>query len=554
MKSLSRLALILLFAPVLAATAGAATLVHNVQGYTLDGGELRRFAALAFEGGRVTRLYATEERAAAASAETRIDGGGATLLPGLVDAHGHVSSLGRALASVDLVGAASEREAASRVKRYIEARPQADWVEGRGWNQVLWPGRAFPARASLDAVSGDQAVVLGRVDGHALWVNSRALDLAGIDAGTPDPEGGQILRDERGEPTGILIDNAMELVYAVMPQPSGRQLAQWQLRALEELASYGLTAVHDAGIPATEVAAYQSLRAAGRLPIRVYAMLDVRDPANDALIASGPLVDPEHRLDIRSVKISADGALGSRGAALLEGYSDAPDNRGLLLHRPGELEAHMNRAVAGGYQVNTHAIGDRANALVLDLYERLNSDPESAALRHRVEHAQVLRPADIARFPALDVIASVQPLHATSDRNMAGDRLGRERLRGAYAWRSLLESGARMAGGSDFPVESPNPFLGLHAAVTRQDTAGSPPGGWLPGQTLGREAALALFTEGAAYAAHQENALGRLLPGYFADFILVDGNYFEMPAADLWRLQVLATYVAGERVYGAGEH
>ncbi|TXS95126.1 amidohydrolase [Parahaliea aestuarii] len=534
-----------------ASAAHAATLVHNIRGYSLDGDQVQTFSALEFDKGVITHLYRDVASADASRAATRIDGFGATLLPGLIDAHGHVSSFGRALATVDLVGSSSEAEAARRVAHYIDAHPDRDWVEGRGWNQVLWPDKAFPARAALDAISGERAVVLGRVDGHALWVNSRALALAGIGAGTPDPDGGQILRDEQGQPTGVLIDNAMDLVTAVMPGPDVEALAALQYSALEKLASYGLTAVHDAGIPAREVEAYQQLLAEDRLPIRVYAMLDVRDPDNDRYLEQGPLVDAQHRLDIRSVKISADGALGSRGAALFDDYSDSSGNRGLLLHSRKELAHHMHRAVAAGYQVNTHAIGDRANALVLDLLEAVNSNSRSAALRHRVEHAQILRPADISRFPALNVIASVQPVHATSDMNMAGDRLGETRLRGAYAWESLLESGARMAGGSDFPVESPNPFHGLYAAVTRQDQAGRPPGGWLPKEKMSREAALALFTSGAAYAAHQEGVLGHLQPGYYADFILVDGDYFTLPENDLWQLQVKATYVAGEQVFPA---
>jgi len=553
MKTLPLRALSLTAFVLTAGVTHAATLVHNVQGYSLNQGELQQFVALEFDAGKVTRLYADLASAEASAAVTRIDGAGATLLPGLIDAHGHISSHGQALASVDLVGVTSEQQAAQRVAQFLQQRPDSEWVQGRGWNQVLWPGKAFPAKASLDAVSDNRAVVLGRVDGHALWVNSRALALAGITAETPDPDGGQIVRDDEGQPTGVLIDNAMDQLVAVMPRPSVEQLAELQYTALEDLASYGLTAVHDAGIPASEVQAYQTLQRAGRLPVRVYAMLDVRDPANDRYLNAGPSVDEAHMLDIRSVKISADGALGSRGAALFEDYSDGPGNRGLLLHTPESLEHHMNRAVAAGFQVNTHAIGDLANARVLDLYERLNSDSKSAALRHRVEHAQILRPQDIARFPALSVIASVQPVHATSDKNMAGDRLGDGRLKGAYAWQSLLDSGARMAGGSDFPVESPNPFFGLYAAVTRQGQDGEPPGGWMPDQKMSRQDALALFTEGAAYAAHQEGVLGRLQPGYFADFILVNKDFFKVPESELWQLQVKATYVAGEQVYDAAQ-
>lgn len=529
----------------------AATLIHNVNGYSLNQGELQRFVALEYEQGKVTRLYGSALNAERSSAATRIDAGGATLLPGLIDAHGHVSGHGRALSSVDLLGVTSEQQAVQRVASYLAQHPASEWVQGRGWNQVLWPEKTFPNKASLDAISADSAVVLTRVDGHALWANSKALALAGISASSPDPEGGQIVRDSKGQPTGVLIDNAMTPMHRVMPQASVEQLAQWQYRALEDLASYGITSVHDAGVSALEVQAYRVLQRAGRLPIRVYAMLDLRDPGNDVYLEAGPSVDQAHRLDVRSVKIWVDGALGSRGAALFEDYSDAPGERGLLLQSAEALEQHMNRAVAAGYQVSAHAIGDRANTRVLDLYERLNSDPKSAALRHRVEHAQVLRRQDIARFPALNVIASIQPLHAISDKNMAGARLGKERLQGAYAWQSLLASASHMAAGSDVPAESPNPFLGLHAAVSRQDQSGEPNTAWMPEQKISRLDALALFTEGAAYAAHQEAAIGRLQPGYFADFILIDKDYFEVPEAELGQLQVKAVYVAGKQVYQA---
>ena len=532
-------------------SALAATLVHNVTGYSMDHGELRRFAALEYDAGVITAVYPSAQAAEQSRAEQRIDGGGATLLPGLVDAHGHVTSHGRALAAVDLTAVASEADAVVRVAEFIAANPQSQWITGRGWNQVLWPGRDFPDRSTLDALDNDKPVALGRVDGHALWVNSLALELAGIGEDTADPEGGQIVRDSDGRPTGVLVDNAMTLVFSVMPAASDEEVAAFQLRALEDLAAHGITSVHDAGVSAQELRAFDQLQDAGALPARVYVMLDMLDPANDDNLAAGPRADAGEMLAVRSVKISADGALGSRGAALFEDYSDAPGHRGLLLLSPGQLQHHMDRAVAAGFQVNTHAIGDRANDRVLTEYERLNREPRSRELRHRVEHAQILRPADIARFPAAGVIASIQPTHATSDKNMAGDRLGDARLNGAYAWHTLLASGARLAGGSDFPVESVNPFFGLHAAVTRQGHDNRPPGGWLPGEKLNRAQTLSLFTEDAAYAAHQETRIGRLLPGYSADFILVRDDYFNMPEQDIWNNRVLATYVAGRPVFEA---
>ncbi len=531
----------------------ASTLVHNVQGYTMDAGKRIGFVALEFDEGRVTRLYQNEQETTSSKASTRIDGGGATLLPGLIDAHGHVNNLGQSLSAVDLVGSDSEANAVQRTRTFAARFSDEKWVVGRGWNQVLWPDKQFPSRKSLDAIVDDKPVVLVRVDGHVLWVNTLALKLAGIDRNTRDPEGGQIIRDESGAATGVLVDNAMNMVKRIMPAVSPVKIEQFELRALMHLAGLGMTSVHDARVDAMELRAYQALQGRGELPIRVYPMLHILDPAIDPYLKQGPMIDPDHMLDVRSVKISSDGALGSRGAALFEDYSDKAGHKGLLLLSDTELEHHIGRAMAAGYQVNTHAIGDLANARVLDYYERLMDKSKTQQLRHRIEHAQILRLEDVPRFKAAGIIASIQPTHATSDKNMAGDRLGDARLEGAYVWKTLLEAGAAVAGGSDFPVESPNPFYGLHAAVTRQSHDNQPAGGWMVDQKLSREEALSLFTEGAAFAAHQEGYIGRLLPGYYADFILLRENYFTVPEKDIWKNKVIATYVAGREVFRAGE-
>jgi predicted amidohydrolase YtcJ len=535
------------------AASSATTLIHNIKGYSMRDGERVSFTALEYADGKVTAIYSSEAAMAASQAGNRIDGGGATLLPGLIDAHGHVSSYAQALTSVDMTGTTSEDEAAARIAGFLEASPDAGsgWIRGNGWNQVLWDSGEFPDRASLDSVTGERPAAFSRVDGHALWVNSAALRAAGIDRNTPDPDGGQILRDADGEPTGVLIDNAMSAIRAAIGQPSVDEFEDRLELGLTALAALGLTGVHDAGISAREMQAYRNLQAQGRLPIRVYAMLSVRDPANDATLEQGPWTAADAMLSVRSVKILADGALGSRGAALHEDYSDQPGHRGLLVLDADSLRHHMQRSVASGFQANVHAIGDRANTLVLDEFERLNQEPASRSLRHRIEHAQILRPTDIGRFKALDVIASVQPTHATSDKNMAGDRLGEERLEGAYAWQTLFESGARLAGGSDFPVEPAEPFFGLHAAVTRQDRNGEPPGGWRVGEALSRNQALSLFTEDAAYAGHAEESLGRLEPGYAADYVLVQDDFFAVSRDQLWQNRVLATVVAGKPVYAA---
>jgi hypothetical protein len=519
----------------------------------MESGVRSQFVALEYNNGVVTQVYASVDEAAFSVAETKIDGGGATLLPGLIDAHGHVSSHGAALANVDLNGAATEAEATQRVADFI-AKADMDsgsWVRGRGWNQVLWPNKRFPTRATLDAVAPDRPVILGRVDGHAAWVNSAALEAAGITRNTPDPMGGQIIRDSQGEPTGVLIDNAMDVVFETAGEPSVEQLEGDIVTALKAVAATGMTAIHDAGISAREAQAYRNLQAQGRLPIRVYAMLSVLDPANDDYLNTGPYVSDDGMLQIRSVKISADGALGSRGAALHQSYSDQPGHKGLLLLTDTDLRHHIERSAKAGFQVNVHAIGDFANTRVLDEFERINADQKLRALRHRVEHAQILRPADIARFRDLNVLASIQPTHATSDKNMAGDRLGETRLEGAYAWKSLIDANVRVAGGSDFPVEPPEPLFGLHAAVTRTDREGTPLGGWRPHEKLSREASLSLFTEWAAYAGHAEDLIGQLKPGMAADFILLRDNYFTQPADAIWRNHVLTTVVAGKVVFAS---
>ena len=426
MRYFTQLAL-LLTGLALGVSAAAATLVQNIQGYTMDGGRRVSFVGLEFEQGVVTRLYATEDELKASRAEERIDGQGATVLPGLIDAHGHVTSLGRALSTVDLVGSDSEADSAARVSAFIGRNPGLEWVTGRGWNQVLWPDKRFPDRRALDAVSGERAVALQRIDGHAMWANSKALQLAGIGQDTADPEGGEIIRDSSGRATGVLIDNAMNLVFDVMPPVTDSDMARYALVAMQDLARNGVTSVHDAGIKAQEVRAYQSLRERDAMPIRIYAMLDVEDPANDAYLRQGPIIDPEHRFDIRSVKISADGALGSRGAALFEDYSDQPGQRGLLLVNDEQLDHHMGRSMAAGYQVNIHAIGDRANARVLDFMETMIRKYDNRALRHRNEHAQIIRIEDIPRFAEIGVVHSADPRH---QRQEYGRRPARRRATG----------------------------------------------------------------------------------------------------------------------------
>jgi predicted amidohydrolase YtcJ len=376
--------------------------------------------------------------------------------------------------------------------------------------------------------------------------------VAGITKDTPDPAGGQIIRDAQGNPTGVLVDAATALVEKRVPPQTEAQLKRALSSAMGELASLGLTGVHDAGIDLRQYAAYQQLGAAGELPVRVYAMLADKPDAR-AVMAKPPQAPQfDDRLQMRAVKAWIDGALGSRGAALLSEYSDQPGHRGLMLYSAAQLQPLIELTAAHGWQLNVHAIGDAGNRTVLDLLQQSLTAQQRQQLRPRIEHAQVVALSDIPRFAQLGVIASIQPTHATSDKNMAETRIGPERIKGAYAWRKLLDAKARLAGGSDFPVELPNPFHGLYAAVTRQDRSGAPPGGWYGGEKLTRAEALRLFTVDAAYAAHMERKVGALQPGMWADFILISQDYFKVPEDAIDDIQVLGTYVAGKKVAPAG--
>lgn len=525
----------------------ASTVIFNINGYTMQNGSLHRFQAIEFDAGKVLKTF--ENNPQQKAGKNYIDGQGKTLLPGLIDAHGHVLGYGKTLSSVDLVGTNSLKEALHRIAKFAKANPDAKVISGRGWNQELWKVKQFPQASDLDALDIDKPIVLGRVDGHALWLNSAALAMAGITSNTKSPSGGEIILTSDKKPSGVLIDNAMDLVYAVMPKDTLASVKATLLKSLNKLASVGLTSVHDAGINKMTYDAYLELANDNALPIRVYAMLDVTDPSYQSMLENGKIGNDNHMLSIRSVKISSDGALGSRGAALHEPYSDQPSNRGLLLHTPEKLNALTQEAMEAGFQVNTHAIGDRANTLTLDSFATWIKKTGTQKMRHRVEHAQVVRPEEFGRFADLNVIASVQPTHATSDKNMAEDRLGSERIKGAYAWQTLYKSGAVVAGGSDFPVEPAEPMFGLHAAITRQDRENLPMGGWYANEAATKEQAFSMFTTDAAFAAHQEDIIGTLQPGYFADFILIDGDIFTISPKEIWSVSIEQTWVAGVRVH-----
>jgi len=527
--------------------ATADTVLHNVNGYTSTGGGIRNFSVLVFDDdGRVVATGG-DDLLATQTENDRIDGGGLTVLPGLIDAHAHVYGLGLLKTSLDITGVASVETATARISEYREQNPHADWILGRGWNQVLWPVKEFPTAAHIDAVVKDRPVWLRRIDGHAGWANSVAMKLAGIDDDTPDPVGGKILRDDNGHATGVFIDKAMALVDRHVPKPDKNDYRQSLQSAVDTLVAEGITSVHDAGIDLTYAEAYLSLADDDDLDMRVYAMIGGADEVLDA-IGEPLLAYGDDRLEIASVKLYVDGALGSRGAAMIEPYSDDAENRGLAFWTQDELDDRVAKANNMGFQVGIHAIGDLGNRMALDAFDKVQQGKPSA-LRNRVEHAQIIVLEDIPRFADLGVIASMQPIHATSDKNMAEDRIGPDRILGGYAWRRLLDAGAVIASGSDFPVELSNPFLGLYAAVTRQDRDGAPKGGWYPDQALTRAEALHSFTLAAAYAASQEDRLGSLEPGKWADFIVIDRDYFTVPASEIDDIKVLQTWVGGEKVF-----
>jgi len=485
----------------------------------------------------------------------RIDVGNATVIPGLIDAHGHVMGLGLALMSANLVGTTSKTEVLERLQAFEKTLAPGEWLLGGGWDQNDWVETAFPTAADLDAAFPDRPLWLERVDGHAGWANSAALRLLAASKegknmlATKAWPGGQVLLDATGSPSGILVDEAMQPMKGVLPAIDQARAQAALQRALDAAVANGLTGVHDMGTSRAELALFKQFADEGKLPLRIDTYADGNRDALDDLCKDGLYQHPGGRLEMRGVKLYIDGALGSRGAALKEDYSDDPGNRGLVVTSPEEFEVAVRKAKGCGVQVATHAIGDRGNHIVLDTYQSVLGDAAKSDHRWRIEHAQIVTPDEIPRFAQLGVIASMQPTHATSDMPWAQTRLGRERLEGAYAWRTFLDSGAHLALGSDFPVESPDPRLGLYAAVTRQDREGHPPGGWFPGQVLTPAEALRGFTSDAAWAGHDEAKVGSLAVGKHADFVVLDADPLTMASSGIDDIVVRSTWVDGKAVY-----
>ena len=533
-------------------TIAQTKVIYNANGYTplykgkMRHGEVNTFTTLVIKDGKVVKTGPDSLKNSFPGA-TLIDANGKTLLPGLIDAHGHVIGLGENLSQLDVRGAKSVDEITAKLNEF--AKDKEGWIIGRGWNQELWSDTRFPTAADLDKVVSDRPVILSRVDSHAIWVNSKALELANINADTPAPAGGEIIKDEFGKPTGIFIDKAETLVTQHMPATSAQSVSNALDAAGKHLLSLGITSTHDAGIDKTTWQVYKQRAELGTLPLRIVAMLSAASPDLNMMLKAGRYQDAQDFLSIRSVKIYADGALGSRGAALIEEYADRANHFGLMLETQQKLEQLFTLTFKSGFSANTHAIGDRANKIVLDAYQNVFKQTGGILLRNRMEHAQIVSPEDIPRFKTLKIIPSMQPVHATSDMHMAEQRLTDKQLQGAYAWQTFLEQGSTIAAGSDYPVELANPFDGLYSAITRMDHNQLPENGWRASEVLSREDALRAFTLGGAYAAHQEFKLGSLEQGKWADFILVDQDYFKVPIEQLYKTQVLQTWIAGTLRY-----
>ncbi|MFP5386865.1 MAG: amidohydrolase [Bacteriovoracia bacterium] len=520
-------------------------IIHNANIVTMEK-DHPKVESMAIAGGKIIAIGKSAEILNGYKSSRIIDLKKRHVLPGLIDSHGHIHSLAQKNSKASLDGSKSIGEVIQRLKDFAP-RSHSKWLLGRGWDQNLWPGQKFPTKEDLDAAFPDTPVYLTRVDGHASWVNSRALALAGVDRNTKNPEGGIVVKDESGEPTGVLIDRASNLIRPFLPRPSHDDIKANLKLAMKELSSLGITSIHDAGLDADNFERLEELKSEGELKVRVYGMFSGTGQSFKPFCRKGPVVDP--MLSLRSVKLFMDGALGSRGAALLHDYSDQPGHQGLLLKTPTEINEAVLTAYKCGFQVGVHAIGDRGNRLVLDAIENAIKETKRHDLRPRIEHAQVLHPSDIKRFKSSGVIASMQPVHATSDMLWAEQRLGPVRILGAYAWRSLLDLGVVLASGSDFPIERANPFEGIYAAVTRKDKSGSPRAGWYPSQKITREEALMSFTRGGAFASFMENEIGSLGPGKYADFIVVDRDIFSVPESEIISTKVLETYLNGKKVY-----
>ncbi|HEY1953510.1 MAG TPA: amidohydrolase [Gemmatimonadaceae bacterium] len=559
MKHLSTYLAMLALAPAVLEAQGAADLVlTNGTIYTVDNARPRA-SAMAVRGGHVLFVGSDAEARALAGASTRvIDLHGMTVLPGFTDAHAHLLGLGTMLGRVNLAGSTSYDDVIARVKAFTKDIRPGEWIQGRGWDQNRWPTKEFPTHEALSRAFPNNPVALERIDGHAVLANARAMELAHVNAATRDPSGGRIIRLASGAPSGVFVDNASGLIARAIPAPTRADTRKAILAAIAEANRWGLTSIDDPGENAQTIALFEELAQAGNYNLRNYVMLSDPGEPGSAEAQGNPYIKrgPQSALYdghiwVRAIKLYADGALGSRGAALLAPYTDEPTNSGLLVSRPEHIEAWAEQGLRTGFQINVHAIGDRGNRIVLDAFDSALRKYPKADHRFRIEHAQILSPEDIPRFARLGVIPSMQATHQTSDMGWAESRVGAQRIRGAYAWRSLLNTGVVIPNGTDFPVEEVNPLLTFHAAVTRQDPNNQPAGGWYPEQKMTRQEALQSMTIWAAYAGFQESMLGSLTPGKYADFVILDRDIMEVPDTEILGARVISTWVGGKAVYQA---
>jgi predicted amidohydrolase YtcJ len=531
--------------------------------------------AIAVKGQSIVAVGTTKEMTANYKAATTIDLQGKAVYPGFIDSHAHLVSLGTMLMTLNLASTASAEETATLVAEQIKKDGGTRWVRGRGWDQNTWPVKRFPTAEILDAVAPETPVYLLRIDGHAVWVNSKVMKLAGITRETKDPDGGTIIRDRKGEPAGVFIDNAIRLVESVLPPPTEQELTEAIQLASQTCLRNGLTEIHDMGVTSEMIRLYKKMIDEKSLSLRIYAAIDGQGETWEEYKKSGPEVDyHDHMLAVRAIKMYVDGSLGSRGAALIEPYSDDPTTRGLTLESASSLAIVAREALQYGFQMVTHAIGDRGNAILLDTYETaFRTFPEKAKMaRFRDEHAQILDEKDIPRFAALGVIPSMQPVHCTSDMRWAEARLGPKRIRGAYAWRSLLNTGVSICAGSDSPIESPDPRYGFYAAVTRQDSSGVPSSwrdvveqfqlssagvvdtsqfsnGWYGQERMTRDEALRSFTIWGAYASFQEEVKGSIETGKLADFTIFSKDIMKIPVNEILTAGIEMTIIGGQVVF-----
>lgn len=545
---------VLLFVSTLTVTLPACSskkkadlLLTNARIYTADS-SFSTADAFVIKDGLFLAVGSADNLAGQYDADSTADLGGQPVYPGFYDPHAHFLGLGQVLSQADLVGAESYDEVIERLQTFYRKNPQVTWLTGRSWDQNDWADQAFPTKEKLDAAFPNVPVALTRVDGHALLVNSKALRLAQVTA-TSKVAGGDVVLAKTGgtgaQPTGVLVDNAMQFVRRVLPRPDNADKTRMLLAAQRACLALGLTTVSDAGISPDEINLIDSLQRAGLLKIRDYAMVSLGEPNLNYFLKRGPF--QTDRLTVRSFKLYADGALGSRGACLRQPYTDRPETGGFLLLSPAELERVTKLLYASNFQANTHCIGDSANHLMLMLYGKLLKGHNNR--RWRIEHAQVISRDDVWKFNRYAIIPSVQPTHATSDMYWATERLGPVRVKGAYAFRDLMKQNNLIAFGSDFPVEAPNPLFGFHAAVARQDAKNFPAGGYQMENAVDRKSALLAMTRWAAYANFEEHRRGSIALGKQADFVVLDRDIMTVPNAQLRQTTVRQTWIGGERVY-----